>query len=139
MDGLEAASDRLRAKPRPASDGRRQVGLAHDRRGAVGVQTWTLVVLQLEQLYQSGRLRRGRRDPELAVQVGEHDPDRGRTQEIQAPAGEGSEEVDHVEVVDKCVCELDERFGQLLLPGHVSPAQSGPGHGADGFVSAVLR
>jgi len=77
---------------------------------------------QLAQLQQPGLLAGGRRQPQLAARVGQHDPGRGRGQEGDAAVGEQVQEVDDVEVGDHRVGQLYEGVGEQLGVhlGHLS-------------------
>ena len=86
----------------------------------VAVAARALVVLDLEQLDGPGRLAGGRHHPQAPVAVGQ-DEARGRSvEELDGALGEQGHQVDHVEVVDEGVGQLDERPGKALLSRHPS-------------------
>ena len=70
--------------------------------------------MQLEQLQHPHRLGGGGHQAQLTAWVGQqHSGGRG-IQQLHAAPGEQMEEVDHVEVGDHGVSQLDEGIGQLF-------------------------
>ena len=109
-------------EPGPPRGRAGQVGSGDGPAGTEALQAGPFVVLQLEQLQQPGFLAGGRRDPQLAARVGQHDPGRGRGQQGDAAVGEHVQEVDDVEVGDHRVGQLDEGVGKQVGVhlGHLS-------------------
>ena len=85
-----------------------EVGVADDAAGVEAVEARTLVVLDLEQLEQADLLGRGADHPEMPIAVGQQDPGGGSLQQLDAARGQRGEHLDHVEVVDERVDDLDE-------------------------------
>ena len=87
---------------------------------AEAIQARALVVLDLEQLDQPGRLAGRRCHPQLAARVGQHHPGRRHGEQRDAAVGEEVQEVDHVEIGDHGVRQVDEcareQLGVLRLP-----------------------
>jgi hypothetical protein len=86
-----------------------EIGDGDGPAGPEAVQAGSLVVLQLEQFQQPGRLAGRGDDAQLAARVGQQQPGGGDVQQLDAAAGQHMHKVDHVEPGDHGVGQLDER------------------------------
>jgi hypothetical protein len=88
------------------------------------IQTRTLIALKLQDVEQAGLLVRRRNDGQMASLIVEQEPSGRDTGEIDARRNELIEQIDHVVVVDKGVCEQDEGFREEPLA--ISATDVGP-------------
>ena len=109
-------------EPRPARRLGGQVGGGNGP-GPEAVQARALVVLQLEQLEQPGGLAGRGHHAQLTARVSQQQPGGGDVQQLHAAVGQHVQEVDHVEVGDHGVGQLDERLRQQLSVHPRSPSQ----------------
>ena len=99
-------------EPRPALRRGGQVLGVDGLAGPEAVQAGTLVALYLEQLKQPGGFAGGGHHAQLTARVSQQQPGGGDVQQLHAAVGQHVQEVDHVEVGDHGVGQLDERLRQ---------------------------
>jgi hypothetical protein len=131
-DGLAARAHRdylHRAKPhlyghrrerRPTTGIGREVLAEHRRSAAVALKAWPLLVLGLQQVQRVGALAGGGHHSQHAGGVGKQQPRLGAVQQLHAALRQTVQELDHVEVLDHRVGQLDEGLHNPLLSCHDS-------------------
>jgi hypothetical protein len=129
-DGLAAHAhrDRLhRAKPhlyghrrerRPTTGIGREVLAEHRRAAAVALKAWPLLILGLQQVQRVGALAGGGHHSQHAGGVGKQQPGLGAVQQLHAALRQTVQKLDHVEVLDHRVGQLDEGPHNSLLSCH---------------------
>jgi hypothetical protein len=111
VHALVSGADGVRSEPRPSLDGVAQLCAGHQLPRRKGLQARSLFVLQLEQLEQACLLGGRRHHSQVAVCVGEQDPDGVSVDEFDASVGQHRQQVDDVEVGHESVRKLEERAG----------------------------
>ena len=83
--------------------------------------------MQLEQLQHPHRLAGGRHHPQVAVGGDQHESGGLDVEHVDATVGEQGQQLDHVEVGDEGVGQLDERPGEHRFSGHRTSSHLGLG------------
>jgi hypothetical protein len=87
--------------------------------------------LEFEQLEESHPFARRCRNLQSAGWIGEHETGLGQVKEVHAAAGEQGQVLEHIEVADQGVSDVDERLGQECLSHRCllrQPARSPASH-----------
>ena len=84
----------------------------------MAIEAGSLGCLQLEELDNAHCLTRRGGEPEVSFRCDEHQAGGRDVEHDDAAIDEQRQEINHVEVVDQRVGELDEGFGQYILVCH---------------------
>ena len=118
VHGVETGTEGAGSEPGPTAVDLIEVDVDHGLPAAVTVRAWTLIRLLLEDLQDAHCVTRRSRASKLAVRRAQHDPRSGHVEDLDATLGDHREEIDHVEIIDQHVGQLDEGTDQKFLLSH---------------------
>ena len=115
----------LAGEPGPAAIGAGQV-LIHDWLArVVAVEARAFLGLQFEQLQHAHGFARGGHDPQVAIRCDQHESCRADVKDLDATVGQQCQQLDDIELSDKCVGQLHECSGEYRFSRHRNSSHHG--------------